>query len=145
MWPLFVCNLLAWIVIYCCIINGVESVGKVVYFTATFPFVILAVLFVRGITLPGAAEGIRFYIMPQWSLLTDLRVWADAAVQIFFSLGPGWGGIINMASYNQFKNNAKFDALLIPVVNCGTSIFAGFVVFSVLGYMSREYYRRGLN
>ncbi|XP_052567520.1 sodium-dependent proline transporter [Culex pipiens pallens] len=137
-WPLFVCNLLAWIVIYCCIINGVESVGKVVYFTATFPFVILAVLFVRGITLPGAAEGIRFYIMPQWSLLTDLRVWADAAVQIFFSLGPGWGGIINMASYNQFKNNAKFDALLIPVVNCGTSIFAGFVVFSVLGYMSHQ-------
>ncbi|XP_055642912.1 sodium- and chloride-dependent glycine transporter 2 isoform X2 [Toxorhynchites rutilus septentrionalis] len=137
-WPLFVANVVAWVVIYTCIINGVESVGKVVYFTATFPFVILAVLFVRGVTLPGAADGIQFYIMPKWDQLSNMKVWADAAVQIFFSLGPGWGGIINMASYNQFKNNTKLDAILIPIVNCGTSIFAGFVVFSVLGYMSHQ-------
>ncbi|XP_053692476.1 sodium- and chloride-dependent glycine transporter 2 [Sabethes cyaneus] len=137
-WHLLVCDVIAWVVIYCCIINGVQSVGKVVYFTATFPFVILAVLFVRGITLPGAMDGIRFYIMPNWSELTNLKVWADAAVQIFFSLGPGWGGIVNMASYNKFRNNTKFDAVLIPIVNCSTSIFAGFVVFSVLGYMSHQ-------
>lgn len=107
-----------------------------VYFTATFPYLILFVLFVRGITLPGAAKGIIFYIKPEWLRLLDLKVWADAAVQIFFSLGPGWGGIVNMASYNSFRNNAKGDAILIPIVNCSTSIFAGFVVFSVLGYLS---------
>ncbi|XP_035774254.1 sodium- and chloride-dependent glycine transporter 2-like [Anopheles albimanus] len=137
-WPLFVCNLVAWIIIFCCIAKGVQSVGKVVYFTATFPFLILAVLLVRGVTLPGALDGIRFYIMPQWSQLSNLKVWADAAIQIFFSLGPGWGGIVNMASYNQFKNNTKFDSMLIPLINCGTSIFAGFVVFSVLGYFSHQ-------
>uniref|UniRef100_A0A182J071 Transporter n=1 Tax=Anopheles atroparvus TaxID=41427 RepID=A0A182J071_ANOAO len=137
-WPLLVCNILAWLVIFCCIAKGVESIGKVVYFTATFPFVILAVLLVRGVTLPGALEGIRFYIVPQWGQLLDLKVWADAAVQIFFSLGPGWGGIVNMASYNQFKNNTKLDSILIPIINCGTSILAGFVVFSVLGYFSHQ-------
>ncbi|XP_055593807.1 sodium- and chloride-dependent glycine transporter 1 [Uranotaenia lowii] len=137
-WPLLMCNILVWIVVYCCIINGVQSVGKVVYFTATFPFVILAILFVRGITLPGAWDGISFYIIPKWRELLNLKVWADAAIQIFFSLGPGWGGILNMASYSNFKNNAKSDALLVPIVNCGTSIFAGFVVFSVLGYMSHQ-------
>lgn len=36
------------------------------------------------------------------------QVWADAAVQIFFSLGPGWGGIVNMASYNKFDNKTKW-------------------------------------
>uniref|UniRef100_A0A182KFV4 Transporter n=1 Tax=Anopheles christyi TaxID=43041 RepID=A0A182KFV4_9DIPT len=137
-WPLLLCNLIAWIVIFCCIAKGVQSVGKVVYFTATFPFVILAVLLVRGVTLPGALEGIKFYIMPQWSQLLNLRVWADAAIQIFFSLGPGWGGIVNMASYNHFKNNTKLDSIIIPIVNCGTSILAGFVVFSVLGYFSHQ-------
>uniref|UniRef100_A0A182TXD0 Transporter n=1 Tax=Anopheles melas TaxID=34690 RepID=A0A182TXD0_9DIPT len=137
-WPLLLCDVIAWIVIFGCIAKGVQSVGKVVYFTATFPFAILAVLLVRGITLPGALEGIKFYIMPQWSQLLNLRVWADAAIQIFYSLGPGWGGIVNMASYNQFKNNTKLDSIVIPIVNCGTSILAGFVVFSVLGYFSHQ-------
>uniref|UniRef100_A0A182QMM0 Transporter n=1 Tax=Anopheles farauti TaxID=69004 RepID=A0A182QMM0_9DIPT len=137
-WPLFVCDVLAWAIIFGCIAKGVQSVGKVVYFTATFPFLILAVLLVRGVTLPGALEGIRFYIMPQWDQLLNLRVWADAAIQIFFSLGPGWGGIVNMASYNRFQNNTKLDSIVIPVVNCGTSILAGFVVFSVLGYFSHQ-------
>ncbi|XP_049823005.1 sodium- and chloride-dependent glycine transporter 1-like isoform X2 [Aethina tumida] len=137
-WTLFFCNLFAWIVTYLCLIKGVKTVGKLVYFTATFPFVILIILFVRGVTLPGAWEGIKFYIYPQWDQLTNLKVWADAALQIFFSLGPGWGGLVSMASFNDFNNNNKRDSILVPIINCGTSVFAGFVVFSVIGFMSHE-------
>jgi solute carrier family 6 amino acid transporter-like protein 5/7/9/14 len=36
------------------------------------------------------------------------QVWADAAVQIFYALGPGWGGIVNMASYNPIHNNNRW-------------------------------------
>ncbi|XP_023305662.2 sodium- and chloride-dependent glycine transporter 1 [Lucilia cuprina] len=137
-WPLFFGVLIAWIMVYVCIIKGIETVGKVVYFTATFPFIILFILFIRGVTLPGATKGILFYIYPEWSRLLDLKVWADAAIQIFFSLGPGWGGIVNMASFNNFRNNAKGDSIYIPIINCSTSIFAGFVVFSVLGFLSHQ-------
>jgi len=35
----------------------------------------------------------------------SIQVWLEAAVQIFFSLGPTYGGVITMASYNQFRNN----------------------------------------
>ncbi|XP_030384133.1 sodium- and chloride-dependent glycine transporter 1 [Scaptodrosophila lebanonensis] len=137
-WEQLVSLLIAWIIIYLCVVRGIKSVGKVVYFTAIFPYVLLFILLVRGVTLPGALTGIKFYMYPEWHRLLDLKVWADAAIQMFFGLGPGWGGIVNMASFNDFRNNAKFDSILIPIINVLTSIFAGFVVFSVLGFMSER-------
>lgn len=73
-WPVFIANIFVWLVTYLCIMKGVKSVGKVVYFSATFPFVVLTVLFIRGITLPGAIEGIKFYIIPEWNELLNLKV-----------------------------------------------------------------------
>ena len=78
---------------------------QVVYFTATFPYVILAILFVRGVTLEGAWDGIRFFLFPVWDKLTSGKVWADAAGQIFYSLSVGSGGLMTFASYNKFHNN----------------------------------------
>ena len=78
---------------------------QVVYFTALFPFVILIILLIRGVTLPGASEGIRFYIVPDMDRLSDIDVWVQAAVQIFYSLGIASGGLVTLASYNRFNNN----------------------------------------
>lgn len=47
---------------------------QVVYFTATFPYVIILALIIRGLTLPGASEGIRFFLQPRWELLLDPKV-----------------------------------------------------------------------
>ena len=96
----------------------------------------MLVMVIRGCTLPGAATGIEFYLKPDFSRLLDSVVWADAAVQIFYSLSCCTGGLIAMASYNEFKNNALRDSILVPLINCGTSLFAGFAIFSVLGYMA---------
>lgn len=48
--------------------------GQVVYFTATFPYAMLAVLLVRGLTLPGAIDGVKFYLYPDASRLSDPQV-----------------------------------------------------------------------
>ncbi|CAB3231281.1 unnamed protein product [Arctia plantaginis] len=133
-WPIFICNVICWIIVYLSICNGVKSVGKIVYFTVIFPYLVLTVLFIRGVTLPGAWKGIKFYIIPEWDHLKKPKVWADAATQLFYSLGPGWGGLLSMASFNKFNYRNFRSSIIIPLVNSGTSIWGGFVVFSVLGF-----------
>ena len=78
-WGMVGCLFLAWVVIFLCIRKGIKSSGKVVYVTATVPYVLLLVLFFRGITLEGAGEGIRFYLTP------DLYVLYPRAVSLFSS------------------------------------------------------------
>ncbi|EDW65047.1 sodium- and chloride-dependent glycine transporter 1 [Drosophila virilis] len=137
-WEQFLSLFITWALIFLCVLKGIKSVGKVSYFTAPFPYLLLTILFVRGVTLPGASNGIKFFLYPEWNRLLDLKVWADAAIQMFFGLGPGWGGIVNMASFNNFRNKAKFDSVLVVAVNVFTSIYAGIVVFSVLGFLSNR-------
>lgn len=136
-WQIVLCLILAWVIVYLCLIKGVASSGKVVYFTATFPYVVLFILMIRGATLEGSLDGVLFYLKPDVSKLKDPRVWVRAASQIFYSLGVGFGSLITFGSYNKFNNNCERDAIIVSCVNCGTSFFAGFVVFSVLGFMAQ--------
>ncbi|CAL1534497.1 unnamed protein product [Lymnaea stagnalis] len=137
-WQLLLCLAFSWLCVFFCLFKGVKILGKVMHFAAPFPYLVLIALLVRGCTLPGAADGIKFYIIPRWEKLMEFSVWGEAALQIFYSVGMAWGGIITMASYNKFSNNVYRDSMLVPLINCGTSFFAGFVIFSVLGFMAHE-------
>ncbi|XP_076263934.1 serotonin transporter [Rhynchophorus ferrugineus] len=133
---LALCVFAVFILVYFSLWKGVKSTGKAVWVTALAPYVVLIILLARGVTLPGATEGIKYYLTPEWHKLYNRKVWIDAASQIFFSLGPGFGTLLALSSYNKFNNNCYRDAVITSTINCLTSFLAGFVIFSVLGYMA---------
>ncbi|TNN61115.1 Sodium- and chloride-dependent transporter XTRP3 [Liparis tanakae] len=138
------CLLLAWVITYLFIVRGVKSSGKVVYLTAIFPYVVLIIYLIRGFTLHGAFNGVAYMFTPKLEQLTNLNTWINAATQIFFSLGLGFGTLIAFASYNQYNNNFERQAIVVSFINCGTSIFASIVTFSIYGFKATVNYENCL-
>ncbi|XP_029370715.1 inactive sodium-dependent neutral amino acid transporter B(0)AT3 [Echeneis naucrates] len=136
-WWLVICLATAWCIVYICFIKGIESMGKAVYVTATFPYLVLTIFLVRALTLPGATDGLLYLFSPKWSTLLDPQVWLDAATQIFFSLSVAFGGLIAFSSYNAEKNNCERDALVVGIINSATSLYASISIFSVLGFKAK--------
>ncbi|XP_058509155.1 sodium- and chloride-dependent betaine transporter-like [Solea solea] len=132
-WELVLCLLACWVTCYYCIWRGVRSTGKVAHVSAVWPYIMLAVLLVRGLTLPGAWLGVIFYLYPEPSRLADLQVWMEACAQVLFSYGVAAGAIITLGSYNKVNNNCYKDTLWLCALNSGTSL----VVFSSLGFMAQ--------
>ncbi|XP_043120777.1 sodium- and chloride-dependent GABA transporter 2-like isoform X1 [Puntigrus tetrazona] len=131
-WEIVLCLIAVWVICYFCIWKGIKSTGKVVYFTATFPYVMLLVLLIRGLAL----QGVVFYLYPEPTRLFDPQVWMEAGTQIFFSYSVCFGSLVTLASYNQYHNNCYRDCVRLCLLNSGTSLVAGFAVFSVLGFMA---------
>ncbi|GAB1602619.1 sodiumchlorideine-likedependent and chloride-dependent GABA transporter ine-like [Argonauta hians] len=137
-WELVLLLMLCWLIVYFCIWKGPKSTGKVVYVTAVFPYIVLFILLVRGVTLPGAKDGILFFIKPKWHQLAEAKVWMNAAIQNFNSLGIAFGGLITMSSYNKFNNNIIKDVFCLVVIDAFTCIVAGFAIFSILGALAAQ-------
>lgn len=105
-WKIAFALVIAWILVYMCMIKGIASSGKVVYVTATFPYIVLIIFFFRGATLKGAGDGVKHLFTPQWHTILDPVVWLEAGTQIFFSLGLAFGGLIGMNN-NLLRNKPQ--------------------------------------
>ncbi|XP_018590540.2 sodium-dependent neutral amino acid transporter B(0)AT2-like [Scleropages formosus] len=132
------CLLAAWAIVCLAMIKGIKSSGKVMYFSSIFPYVVLLCFLIRGLLLDGAAEGIIYMFYPKLELWGNVQVWRQAATQVFFALGLGFGSIIAYSSYNPRRNNCHRDALMVSFINFFTSVFATLVVFAVLGFRAKN-------
>ncbi|KAM8739730.1 sodium- and chloride-dependent betaine transporter-like [Acanthopagrus schlegelii] len=138
-WDMALCLLIAWIMCYFCVWKGIRSTGKAVYFTVTFPYLLLVILFFRGVTLPGAWEGLKYFLIPDVAMLARPEVWCDAASQVLYSHALCLGVLTSLGSYNKYNNDCYRDCLALCVLNSATGIFAGVVMFSFLGFMAQSY------
>ncbi|RKX93993.1 MAG: sodium-dependent transporter [Spirochaetes bacterium] len=135
-WPVIIGLVLAWLAIFLCIFKGPKATGKVVYFTVLTPIVLLIIMVIRGLTLPNAIEGIKYYLTPNFKKLLEPRVWLAAYGQVFFSLSLAMGTLIAYSSYLPKDSDTNNNAFITSLADAGIAFFAGFAVFSVLGYLA---------
>lgn len=138
-WWIVLCLLIAWTVVFFIVMKGIQSSGKVkschisiylkinfplvlqvIYFTSLFPYIVLTIFFIRGITLKGAGAGLMHMYTPKIEMLIEPSVWLDAATQVFYSFGLAFGSLIAFGSYNTPKNNCVRDVFLVSVCNAVT-------------------------
>lgn len=117
--------------------NGVERVTKVMMVAL---FVVLVALCVRAVTLPGAEEGLEFYLMPdfgklfagnapaeQWATFGD-AVYA-ALGQAFFTVSVGMGSMAIFGSYIGKDRRLTGEAVRVGVLDTLVALMAGLVIF----------------
>ena len=138
-WHIAIPMIVAWGITFAAIFSGIkggiERAGKIMM---PVLFIMVIALIGRMIFLPGALDGLNYLFEPDFSKLTDPTVWAAAYGQIFFTLSVGFAIMLAYSSYLPEKSDISNNALMTVLINCGFSIVAGILIFSVLGYMAQE-------
>ena len=124
--------------VFIILIKGVRSSGKASYVLAIFPYIVLGILLTKALTLPGATNGIIFFLKPQWDQLLSPKVWYAAVTQMFFSLSVCFGNLIMYSSFNKFRHNVYRDANIVTTLDTFTSLLAGCTIFGIIGHLAHE-------
>uniref|UniRef100_A0A8C4R0W4 Uncharacterized protein n=1 Tax=Eptatretus burgeri TaxID=7764 RepID=A0A8C4R0W4_EPTBU len=98
----------------------------------------LLILLVRGVTLPNAIDGIKYYLYPDFNRLADAQVWLDAGTQVLYSFAIGFSMVTSLGSYNDYNYNCYKYTIIIMSTSVAVSFISGLVIFSVLGFMAKE-------
>lgn len=129
--------LLTWLFIYAILMRrvpkGIELVSKVFI---PLLIVLLVIIVVRGLTLPGAADGLDVLFSPDFTALGDPAVWIAAYGHVFFSMSIAFGVMIAYSSYLARRTDLSNSAAIVGLSNSGFELFAAIGVFSVLGFLA---------
>ena len=106
--------------------GGIERVTK-----AMMPVLVVLLLLLAGraATLPGAAEGLAYYLRPDLSRLLDASVFNAALGQAFFSLSLGMGTMLTYGSYLSRSTGIASAALGVAALDTAIALLAGFIIF----------------
>ncbi|PJG83393.1 sodium-dependent transporter [Caviibacterium pharyngocola] len=110
------------------IIGGIERSVK---YLMPLLFIFLIGMVIRNVTLPGAAEGIIYYLKPDFSKITP-QLFIMVLGQVFFALSLGFGVLITLSSYLSKEENLIQTAVITGFTNTIIAVLAGFMIFPSL-------------
>lgn len=136
--PVLIGLLATYATVYFSIFQGVKSVTRVVKWSATLPFVLLAILLINSFFLPGSSQGFEFFLKPDWTRLADPALWKAAGAQALFSANVGVALTLFYASCNRKDQEITKSSTWIALGNFSVSLLAGFAIFGTLGWLAQS-------
>ncbi len=106
--------------------KGIEAAARLMM---PLLFVLLVILAIRAVTLPGAGEGLAYYLRPDLSQALNPEVLGAAVGQAFFSLSLGMGALITYGSYLHRSHSVRAPAMAIVGIDTLIALLAGFIIF----------------
>ena len=130
--PVLGCLLIAWVLIYTCIRNGPNTVGKVVKYTVFLPIICLLIMAAKGILMPGSFAGLEKFFIPKLGSLLSADIWIDAIGQVFYSLSIMMAIMVAYGSFLDEGSNIAKDAIIIAFSDFAISVLSGIVLFTTM-------------
>ncbi len=94
--------------------------------------IILILLTIYVLTLPGAMDGVRAYLVPDFSRIADPQLLVDAMGQAFFSLSLGVGTMLIYGSYINEKEDLPLIGTLVALLDVGIAVLAGLLILPAM-------------
>jgi NSS family neurotransmitter:Na+ symporter len=138
-WHIAIPMIIAWAVTFIAIFSGIKGgIERATKIMMPLLFLMVVALIGRMIFLPGALDGLNYLFQPDFSKIADPKVWSAAYGQIFFTLSVGFSIMLAYSSYLPKDSDINNNAFMTVLINCGFSIIAGILIFSILGSMAHE-------
>ncbi|MCZ9944310.1 sodium-dependent transporter [Brachyspira hyodysenteriae] len=129
--------IIVWVIILVSVIGGVkDGIEKANKIFMPLLAILVVIILIRGVTLPGALAGLDYMFKPDFSKLTNPKIWIDAYGQVFYSMSVAFGIMITYSSYLPDDSDIANNAFMTGFADTSFSLFAGITVFSIIGYMA---------
>jgi NSS family neurotransmitter:Na+ symporter len=129
-WKVVLTTAIVWAVTYWLlrrgVSKGIELAARILIPTLV---VMIGVIVIRGLTLPGAVDGLNVLLTPDFGELLNPQVWVAAYGQIFFSIGVAFSIMITYSSYLPRRTDLSNSAFIVALANTGFEFFAALGVF----------------
>ncbi|XP_060083068.1 sodium- and chloride-dependent glycine transporter 1-like [Ylistrum balloti] len=137
-WFLVMWAIIMKIIVVLSLLKSVKTIGKLMLFTTALPPLLGLAMLIQAFTQNGAADGLLFLITPDFTKLINSKVWIEATFMAFYSLGPGWGGIMMMGSHTKYHTNCLRNVVIGIIGDVFIALFSSVVLFSIIGVMANE-------
>ena len=109
-------------------VGGIERSAK---YLMPLLFVLMIVMIVKNLTLDGVAQGVKFYLTPDFSKI-NIKLFVEVLGQVFFALSLGFGVMITLSSFVKKDEGLVKISIITGILNTLIAVLAGFMIFPSL-------------